>query len=47
MGLLECASCASVWRGYDYYLERKVLSIHEMGSNIKDNAQKSLQTLAE
>ena len=26
MGLLECASGASVWRGYDYYIENKVLS---------------------
>ena len=27
MGLLECASGASVWRGYDYYKEQKVMSI--------------------
>lgn len=24
MGLLECASSASIWRGYDYYKEKKV-----------------------
>lgn len=24
MGLLECASGASVWRGYDYYKQKKV-----------------------
>ena len=27
MGLLECASGVSVWRGYDYYEEKKVMSI--------------------
>ncbi len=34
MGLLECASGASVWRGYDYYKEKKVVSIEEIGDNI-------------
>ncbi len=29
MGVLECASGASVWRGYDYYKEKKVLSIRQ------------------
>lgn len=27
MGLLECASGASVWRGYDYYNEKKVKNL--------------------
>ncbi len=26
MGLIECASYASVWRGYDYFKDNKVLS---------------------
>ena len=34
MGLLECVSCASVWRGYDYFKEKKVVSIEEIGKNI-------------
>ena len=29
MGLLECASGASVWRGYDYYNEKKVKNLVE------------------
>lgn len=34
MGLLECASGASVWKGYDYYEEKKVVDIEEIGPNI-------------
>lgn len=34
MGLLECASGASVWRGYDYYKENKVVSLEEIETNI-------------
>ena len=34
MGLLECASGASVWRGYDYFKEKKVVSLEEIGENI-------------
>lgn len=34
MGLLECASGASVWRGYDYYKENKVVSLEEIEINI-------------
>lgn len=34
MGLLECASGASVWRGYDYYKEKKVVAIEKIESNI-------------
>ena len=34
MGLLECASGASVWRGYDYYKEKKVLGIEKIGDGI-------------
>ena len=30
MGVLECASNASTWRGYDYYTERKVVSCEEI-----------------
>lgn len=29
MGLLECASGASVWRGYDYYKEKRVRDLTE------------------
>ena len=34
MGLLECASGASVWRGYDYYKEKKVVALEEIEANI-------------
>ena len=34
MGLLECASGASVWRGYDYYKEKKVVNLEETEVNI-------------
>jgi len=34
MGLLECASGASVWKGYDYYKEKKVVSLEVTGENI-------------
>lgn len=30
MGLLECASGPSVWRGYDYYKKKKVVSLEEI-----------------
>jgi len=34
MGILECASVASVSRGYDYYKEKKVICFAEMTGNI-------------
>lgn len=34
MGLLECASSASVWRGYDYYNEKKVKNITETEEDV-------------
>ena len=34
MGLLECASGASIWRGYDYFEEKKVLRIEEIEPDI-------------
>ena len=34
MGLLECASGASVWRGYNYYKEKKVVNLEETEANI-------------
>lgn len=34
MGLLECASGASIWRGYDYYTEKKVSEIKEIDNGI-------------
>ncbi len=34
MGILECASVASVWRGYDYYKENKIGNIEKIGENI-------------
>ncbi len=29
MGVLECASGASVWRGYDYYKQKKIINIRK------------------
>lgn len=34
MGVLECASGASVWRGYDYFKGKKVVRLEEVGENI-------------
>ena len=34
MGLLECASGASIWRGYDYFKEKKIKTLEEIGDNI-------------
>ena len=34
MGILECASVASVSRGYDYFKEKKVICFAEMTGNI-------------
>lgn len=34
MGILECASGASVWRGYDYYKENKVLNIEKIEKDV-------------
>ena len=34
MGLLECANGASVWRGYDYYNEKKVKNLTETASGV-------------
>lgn len=33
MGLLECASAVSIWRGYDYFREKKVMSIEKTEAN--------------
>lgn len=30
MGLIECASGASVWRGYAYYKDKKVIGLEEI-----------------
>ncbi|MCD8254354.1 MAG: SWIM zinc finger family protein [Oscillospiraceae bacterium] len=34
MGLLDCASGASLWRGYDYYKEKKVLSVEKTDEDV-------------
>ena len=34
MGLLECASSASVWRGYDYYKQNKVKDLVETAQGV-------------
>ena len=34
MGLLECASGASVWRGYDYFKAKKVISIEKVEDDV-------------
>ena len=36
MGLIDIASSASAWRGYEYYKENKVLSIEQVGENEYD-----------
>ena len=33
MGLIDIASSASAWRGYEYYKENRVCSINKMGEN--------------
>ena len=30
MGLIECTSGASLWRGYDYYKGNKVKNLHKI-----------------
>ena len=34
MGILECASGASAWRGYDYYRSNKVIDVKEIGDGV-------------
>lgn len=34
MGLLECASAASIWRGYDYFKDKKVLNLTKMEDGV-------------
>ena len=34
MGILECASGASIWRGYDYFKEKKVKNIEEIREEV-------------
>ncbi len=34
MGLLECASYASVWRGYDYFKDNKVLNFKNLEDGV-------------
>lgn len=34
MGLLQCASGASAWRGYDYYLEHRVSQVSKIEENV-------------
>lgn len=34
MGILECASGASIWRGYDYYHAKKVVNLEEIEANV-------------
>ncbi len=29
MGLIECASANSLWRGYDYFQDKKVTEVHQ------------------
>ena len=33
MGLIDIASSASAWRGYEYYKENKVLSVNKINEN--------------
>ncbi|MBE6946242.1 MAG: SWIM zinc finger family protein [Ruminococcaceae bacterium] len=34
MGVIECASGNSLWRGYDYYKEKQVKQLKEIGNRI-------------
>ena len=34
MGLLDCASANSIWRGYDYYKEDKVSEIKNIADGV-------------
>lgn len=34
MGIIDCASGASAWRGYDYYKGKKVMELQEIGEDI-------------
>ncbi len=34
MGLIECASGSSAWRGYEYYLEKKVTDVEMIRDNV-------------
>jgi len=34
MGILECASRASVWKGFDCYAQEKVLRLDEIGEDL-------------
>lgn len=36
MGLIDIASSASVWRGYEYYKENKVCSVNKVSENEYD-----------
>ena len=34
MGLLDCASSASVWRGYDYFKEKRIKNLTETDKSV-------------
>ena len=34
MGVMECASAASIWRGYEYYKEEKVRNLKEIADDV-------------
>ena len=34
MGLLECASRASAWRGYEYFREKRVRDVKQLGGGV-------------
>ncbi len=34
MGLIDCASGSSIWRGYDYFKENKVSKLTPVGDGI-------------
>lgn len=43
MGILECASEASVWRGYHYYKERRVVYMEEIRAHVYTAAVQGTQ----
>ena len=46
MGLLDCASANSIWRGYDYYKENKVSDIKNIADGVFEGTVRGSGTKA-